>query len=131
MRHYEIVVLLRSGDSERNGGVIDRLKAVVADGGGALHRLEDWGDRVLAYPIQKQNRAHYFLLNIECGARVLEVLREEINFSRVIMRHMMVKRKIAVTDPSPIAKELQEALQKRQRSESSSGGVNHDQEEKK
>jgi small subunit ribosomal protein S6 len=88
--------------------MIDRYRGVVEGGGGTLHRLEDWGRRPLAYPINKLPKAHYVLMNIECDRAALDELTSAFRFNDAVIRNMVLSRKQAVTEPSPLAKSKEE-----------------------
>ena len=105
MRHYEIVFIVHPDQSEQVPGMVDRYRAIVTAKGGAIHRLEDWGRRQLAYPIQKIHKAHYVLMNIECDGETLGELEHAFKFNDAVLRHLTVKMKSAVTSPSPMMKE--------------------------
>jgi len=102
MRHYEIVFLVHPDQSEQVPGMIERYTSVIKDGGGQIHRLEDWGRRHLAYPINKIHKAHYILMNIECGGDVLEELSHNFRFNDAIIRDLVIRQKEAITEESPI-----------------------------
>ena len=102
MRHYEIVFLVHPDQSEQVPGMIERYSASVMAGGGAVHRLEDWGRRQLAYPISKIHKAHYVMMNIECGQEVLDELNSTFRYNDAIIRNMVIRRSDAVTSESPI-----------------------------
>lgn len=104
MRHYEVVFLVHPDQSEQVPAMIERYKALIENDGGKVHRLEDWGRRQLAYPIQHLAKAHYVLLNIECSAVVLTELESGFRFNDAVLRHLIVKRENAVTEMSPIMK---------------------------
>lgn len=104
MRHYEVVFLVHPDQSEQVPAMLERYKSMIANGGGAIHRLEDWGRRQLAYPINKIHKAHYILMNIECDQKVLGELTGAFRFSDAVIRHLVVKMDAAVTEPSPMAK---------------------------
>lgn len=104
MRHYEIVLLIHPDQSEQVNAMLDRYKATIKDGGGKIHRLEDWGRRQLAYPINKIHKAHYILLNIECDQKVLEELTTAFRFNDAVIRDLVLKREVAITEPSPMMK---------------------------
>lgn len=106
MRHYEIVVLMRAGERDRNKIAAERYQKIVSDSGGATHRFEDWGNRVLAYPLQRQTRGHYFLFNVECGQEALDQLKENLRFSESVVRFLIIRCSAAISDMSPIAKEM-------------------------
>jgi small subunit ribosomal protein S6 len=105
MRHYEIVFIVHPDQSEQVPAMIERYRTQITTGGGAIHRLEDWGRRQLAYPIQKIHKAHYVLMNIECNLEVLEELEHGFKFNDAVLRHLTMSTKTAVTEPSPMMKE--------------------------
>lgn len=105
MRHYEIVFIVHPDQSEQVGGMVERYRALVGGRGGRIHRLEDWGRRQLAYPIQKIHKAHYVLMNIECDAETLAELEHAFRFNDAVLRHLTIQTKAAVTAPSPMMKE--------------------------
>jgi len=104
MRHYEIVFLVHPDQSEQVPAMVDRYKASIESAGGKIHRHEDWGRRLLAYPIQKIHKAHYILLNIECGQDSLDELTNTFRFNDAVIRHMVIRRKKAITEPSLMSK---------------------------
>ncbi|GMR20611.1 MAG: 30S ribosomal protein S6 [Gammaproteobacteria bacterium] len=108
MRHYEIVFLVHPDQSEQVSAMIERYRAMIEDGSGIIHRLEDWGRRQLAYPINKIHKAHYVLMNIECGQETLRELESAFKFNDAVVRSLVLARKEAVTGASPMAKENQE-----------------------
>lgn len=105
MRHYEVVFIVHPDQSEQVPAMIERYRTQIEATGGNIHRLEDWGRRQLAYPIQKIHKAHYVLMNIECGKEALEDLEHGFKFNDAILRHLTLSTKTAVTAPSPMMKE--------------------------
>ena len=105
MRHYEIVFIVHPDQSEQVPAMVERYKTLVTTHGGQIHRLEDWGRRQLAYPIQKLHKAHYVLMNIECDGEVLTELEHGFKFNDAVLRHLTIKMKKAITTPSPMMKE--------------------------
>jgi len=105
MRHYEIVFIVHPDQSEQVPAMIERYKSMITADGGQIHRLEDWGRRQLAYPIQKIHKAHYVLMNIEVGQSTLDELEHAFKFNDAVLRHLTVKMESAVTEPSPMMKE--------------------------
>lgn len=108
MKHYEVVFLVHPDQSEQVPAMIDRYRTTIESGGGAIHRLEDWGRRQLAYPIQKLNKAHYVLMNIECNPDTLEELGSAFRFNDAVLRNMIINRKDAISDASPLVKKPEE-----------------------
>ena len=105
MRHYEVVFIVHPDQSEQVGAMVERYRNMVTQGGGLVHRLEDWGRRQLAYPIQKIHKAHYVLMNIECEGAVLNELENAFRFNDAVLRHLTIQMKAAVTTPSPMMRE--------------------------
>ena len=105
MRHYEIVFIVHPDQSEQVPAMVERYKAIVTTRNGQIHRLEDWGRRQMAYPIQKVHKAHYVLMNIECDGETLAELEHSFKFNDAVLRHLTIKMKKAVTTPSPMMKE--------------------------
>ncbi|MCS6786532.1 MAG: 30S ribosomal protein S6 [Thiobacillaceae bacterium] len=105
MRHYEIVFIVHPDQSEQVPAMVERYKALISANGGRIHRLEDWGRRQLAYTIQKVHKAHYVLMNIECDQATLDELEHGFRFNDAILRHLIIKRDEAITQPSPMMKE--------------------------
>jgi small subunit ribosomal protein S6 len=108
MRHYEIVFLVHPDQSEQVPAMIERYRASIEADAGKIHRLEDWGRRQLAYPIQKLHKAHYVLMNIECSTAVLEELTSAFRFNDAVIRNMVINRKEPVTETSLLAKRPEE-----------------------
>jgi len=104
MRHYEIVFMVHPDQSEQVPAMIERYRASIEEEGGKIHRLEDWGRRQLAYPINKLHKAHYVLMNIECEGKTLNELETAFRFNDAVLRHLTIRRDEAITEPSPLAK---------------------------
>lgn len=105
MRHYEVVFIVHPDQSEQVPAMIERYQTLLKTNSGNIHRLEDWGRRQLAYPIQKIHKAHYVLMNIECDQKTLEELETSFKFNDAVLRHLTFATKDAVTTPSPMMKE--------------------------
>ena len=105
MRHYEIVFIVHPDQSEQVPAMVERYRTLVTAKKGLIHRLEDWGRRQLAYPIQKIHKAHYVLMNIQCDQEVLDELEHAFKFNDAVLRHLIIKTKTAVTIPSAMMKE--------------------------
>jgi len=115
MRHYEIVFMVHPDQSEQVPAMVERYKTLIEADGGKLHRLEDWGRRQLAFPIQHLAKAHYVLMNIEIGKTVLEELVSGFRFNDAVLRHLVVKRDDAVTEMSAIMKNKDDKGDRRRR----------------
>jgi small subunit ribosomal protein S6 len=105
MRHYEIVFIVHPDQSEQVPAMVERYRNLVTGQGGRVHRLEDWGRRQLAYPIEKVHKAHYVLMNIECGKPTIDELENGFKFNDAVLRHLIVHMDEAVSTPSPMMKE--------------------------
>ncbi|WFF39355.1 30S ribosomal protein S6 [Moraxella nasibovis] len=108
MRHYEVVLLVHPDQSNQVADMVTKYRSIVEENGGANHRLEDWGRRQLAYPINKIHKAHYVLLNIECNDATLAQLEELFKYNDAIIRSLVIRRDSAITEQSPLAKEAED-----------------------
>jgi len=117
MKHYEVVFLVHPDQSEQVPAMIERYKATIESNGGAVHRLEDWGRRQLAYPIQKLHKAHYVLMNFECGTEELAELGSAFRFNDAVLRNIVISRKEAVTEPSLLVKRADDRRERDDRRE--------------
>lgn len=105
MRHYEIVFIVHPDQSEQVPAMVERYRTLVTSKNGHIHRLEDWGRRQMAYPIQKIHKAHYVLMNIEADQETLDELEHAFKFNDAVLRHLIIKVKAAVIAPSAMMKE--------------------------
>jgi small subunit ribosomal protein S6 len=105
MRHYEIVFIVHPDQSEQVPAMVERYRTLVTGKNGHIHRLEDWGRRQLAYPIQKIHKAHYVMMNIECDQETLDEMEHAFKFNDAVLRHLTIKVKAAVTAPSAMMRE--------------------------
>ena len=108
MRHYEIVILVHPDQSDQVVGMVERYISHIKDAEGQIHRLEDWGRRQLAYPINKIHKAHYILMNIECNQTTLNELEELFRYNDAILRNVIIRRENAITEESLLAKSAEE-----------------------
>lgn len=126
MRHYEIVVLVHPDQSEQVPAMLERYKGMITAGGGAIHRVEDWGRRQLAFPIAKVHKAHYVLMNIETDQKTLEELNGSFRFSDAVLRHLVTSQDKAITEPSPMSRPEDEGEDGRRRDRDSPMGDDDD-----
>lgn len=126
MRHYEIVFLVHPDQSEQVPGMIERYSNLITDGGGKIHRVEDWGRRQLSYPINKIHKAHYVLLNIECGQEVLEEINTAFRFNDAVIRNIVMGKKGPETEDSPIMKLERESREKKDRDDTPARNTSSD-----
>ena len=108
MRHYEIVLLIHPDQSDQVPAMVERYKKLIQDDKGLIHRVEDWGRRQLTYPINKVHKAHYVLMNVECGQAVLTELNSILRFNDAVLRHLVLSQDRAITEPSVMMREKKE-----------------------
>lgn len=124
MRHYEIVFLVHPDQSDQVPGMIERYKGEIEKSGGKIHRLEDWGRRQLAYPIEKIHKAHYVLMNVEAEQEVIDSIENNFRFNDAVIRNLIIRTNGPVTEQSPMMKAREERRardedgERRQRSKS-------------
>lgn len=117
MRHYEIVFMVHPDQSEQVPGMIERYTGAIKNSGGQIHRLEDWGRRQLAYPIEKLHKAHYVLMNVEAEQSVIDELETNFRFNDAVIRNMIMRTKHAVTEASPMLKAREERPRREEHAE--------------
>ena len=117
MRHYEIVFLVHPDQSEQVPAMVERYQGMVTGSGGAVHRVEDWGRRQLAHPINKAHKAHYVLMNVECGHDVTKEITSAFRFNDAVLRHLVIGRDEAITAASPMALAVEEEKAKERESQ--------------
>jgi small subunit ribosomal protein S6 len=117
MRHYEIVFLVHPDQSEQVPAMVERYQGTVTESGGAVHRTEDWGRRQLAHPINKIHKAHYVMMNVECGDDVIKEMTGAFKFNDAVLRHLVIRRDEAITDASPMAIAVEEEKQREKESQ--------------
>ncbi|MDN3679059.1 30S ribosomal protein S6 [Vibrio tapetis] len=117
MRHYEIVFMVHPDQSEQVAGMIERYTGSITEAGGTIHRLEDWGRRQMAYPINKLHKAHYVLMNVEAGQEVIDELETAFRFNDAVLRNMIMRTKGAVTEQSIMLKQKEERAERAPRRE--------------
>ena len=108
LRHYEVVFLVHPDQSEQVGAMVERYQSMIETAEGQVHRFEDWGRRQLAYPINKVHKAHYVLMNIECGLETLDELKSAFRFNDAVIRNLIILRRGPDVEPSPLAKSREE-----------------------
>jgi small subunit ribosomal protein S6 len=108
MRHYEIVFLVHPDQSEQVPAMVEKYQGIVTGSGGAVHRNEDWGRRQLAHPIHKAHKAHYVLMNVECGNEAIGEIRSAFRFNDAVLRHLIIARDKAITEASPMAVQVED-----------------------
>ncbi|HEB59312.1 MAG TPA: 30S ribosomal protein S6 [Gammaproteobacteria bacterium] len=104
MRHYEIVFLVHPDQSDQVESMVERYRGMVESRNGTVHRLEDWGRRQLAYPIQKIHKAHYILMNVECDQEAIDEITSAFRFNDAVIRNLVIRRNEAITEPSELVK---------------------------
>lgn len=122
MRHYEVVFIVHPDQSEQVPAMIERYQSLITSQSGSLHRLEDWGRRQLAYPIQKLVKAHYVCMNIECGQETLDELEHSFRYNDAVLRHLVIKTSAAPSGPSIMMKSVEREEARKVASESSDDG---------
>ena len=116
MRHYEIIYLVHPDQGNQVRGMMERYRDLIKKNSGKVHRLEDWGRRQLAYPIAKAYKAHYILMNVECESSVIDELENVFRFNDAVIRHLIIRMKAPVTEPSPMYREKAEKSKDKDRS---------------
>jgi small subunit ribosomal protein S6 len=123
MRHYEICFIVHPDQSEQVPAMIERYRTLITGSKGTVHRVEDWGRRQLAYPIEKLVKAHYVLMNIECDGKTLDELENGFRYNDAVLRHLTIKMKKAETIASPMMKVVEREEAKKAASDTSTAAA--------
>jgi len=123
MRHYEICFIVHPDQSEQVPAMIERYRTLITGSNGTVHRVEDWGRRQLAYPIEKLVKAHYVLMNIECDGKTLDELENGFRYNDAVLRHLTIKMKKAETAASPMMKVVEREEAKKAASDTSAAAA--------
>src|SRR5690606_1458541 len=115
MRHYEIVFMVHTDQSEQVPAMVERYTSSVKNSGGQVHRLEDWGRRQLAYSINKIHKAHYIMMNVECSDEVLDELTTNFRYNDAVLRSLVLREDEAITEESFILKAEKEGRERKAR----------------
>ncbi len=129
MRHYEVVFLVHPDQSSQVSAMVDRYRSIIKAESGTVHRLEDWGRRQLAYPINKIHKAHYVLMNIECSREVMDEIETGFRFNDAILRSLIIRRDEAITEPSFLARSPEKKEEVEEKSESKESAAKTDKSE--
>lgn len=113
MRHYEVVFMVHPDQSEQVPAMIERYTKAIESDSGKIHRLEDWGRRQLAYPINKIHKAHYVLMNVEMTQEAHDELSNSFRYNDAVLRNMILRCDEAITEESPILKAEKESRERR------------------
>ena len=113
MRHYEITLIVHPDQSSQVTTMIEKYKEIITKGGGNIHREEDWGRKHLAYPINKIYKAHYLMMNIECGQETLDKLNYNFRFNDAVLRNLIISKSEAITTSSIMMTHSEEEKEKK------------------
>jgi len=92
MRMYETIYIVRPDVADEEiKSLSAKIQEIVASMKGDLKRLEDWGVRKLAYPINKVNRGRYYYLRSDGNASMIAELERRLRLDDRVIRYQSVK----------------------------------------
>jgi small subunit ribosomal protein S6 len=92
MRSYELVFIVHPEvDGDDLTAVVETVKGLVERSGGEVTKVEPWGLRRLAYPIQKQWEGQYVLMRLELESQGVAELERGLGLTEQVMRHLVVR----------------------------------------
>ncbi len=113
MRNYEIVYIVSPEIEEENlEAVTEKITQMVVDGGGQVLRLDPWGRRKLAYPIQNFREGHYVVAQIELEPAAISDFQSKLGLAEEIIRYLVVRTEERPMEPAQ-AEPSQEPSSKR------------------
>ena len=92
MRMYETIIIVQPdlGDEELKA-VSAKVQDVISTMKGEFQRLEDWGVRKLAYPINKVTRGRYYYLRFDGDAPLIAELERRLRLDEKVVRYQSIK----------------------------------------
>ncbi len=91
MKTYEAVVIYASDTAQMQTGA-EFVKKEFEGAGITIKKEEDMGDRLLAYPVRKQDRGHYILYVIESAPEPLKALNKSLKLRPEILKFLFVRQ---------------------------------------
>ncbi len=103
-RDYELGFIISPEVSEEEThAILDRLGQVVAQYGGQVVKINQWGRRRLAYPIERHRDGYYVFIDMILTPETVIELERTLKVSEVVLRYMLTRR-----DPKAVQKEREE-----------------------
>jgi len=91
MREYEAMIISKLDLPEAEfTKMFTRWESIISENGGEIIKKDTWGARRLAYPIQKQNRAHYCVYDIATHPKNIHELERVLKFDENVLRSMVI-----------------------------------------
>lgn len=92
MRSYELVFIVNPElDEDDLTAVRERVESLIERNSGKVTKIEPWGLRRLAYPVQKQGEGQYVLMQLDIEAQGVAELERDLGLVEPILRHLIVR----------------------------------------
>src|SRR5579859_1644104 len=103
-RDYELAFILNPEVSEEETrSILDRVEQIVATHGGQIVKVNQWGRRRLAYPIERHRDGFYVFIDMILTPETVQELERMLKVSEIVLRYMTRRR-----DPKAVQKEREE-----------------------
>ncbi len=100
-RDYELGFILNPEvTEEQTRTILERVEQIVANHGGQVVKVNQWGRRRLAYPIEHHRDGLYVFIDMILTPETVAELDRTLRVSEEVLRHMVKKR-----DPKTVQKE--------------------------
>lgn len=92
VRHYEVMIILDPQQDERTvAPSLDKFLEVVRKENGKVEKVDVWGKKRLAYPIDKKEEGIYAVVNLECEADTVKELDRLLNLNDNVLRTKVLR----------------------------------------
>jgi small subunit ribosomal protein S6 len=92
VRSYELVFIVNPElDEDDLTAVRERVEGLIERSSGKVTKVEPWGLRRLAYPVQKQGEGQYVLMQLDIEAQGVAELERDLGLVEPILRHLIVR----------------------------------------
>ena len=93
MHNYELIFILQADLDEASlNTAVDNVETLIKNNGGEIAKIDRWGKRRLAYPINKANEGYYVLVDFNYKPEEVAGLKRTLGYNEQVMRHIVVRK---------------------------------------
>lgn len=92
MNHYELMFIIKSTlEEDKKEAAIEAVKGII-EADGEVEKVDVWGMRKLAYPIQKMNEGYYVVVEFSAKPELPKELDRRLKISDNVIRHLIINK---------------------------------------
>ena len=93
MNNYEVMFIIEAAlEAEKKEAAMEMVKEIISTAGGEVGKVNVWGNRKLAYPIQKKNDGYYAVVEFAGNPELPKELDRRLKISDSIIRHIIINK---------------------------------------